>query len=301
MIDRACISVNSVCNLDCPYCHFGSKKNNEKSKLFQFQVDEVDVIINNLFRYISTHGIESFKLGIVGSGEPMLSFEVIKKIVELIGANDHSGVIKLYMITNGTIMTDEHLDFFYKHKDIIEVNFSLDGFEALHNRFRSAFELTMRNIQRYENVFCCKPKINTVVTRDTLLAENELFKFFSENHFINVNFSRVFGVDDPTIEITQQEYLNFLSHASIHGIIARQTMQNSKKYDCTKYGKLCGVGRTNIFITKLGVFPCARFMGNPLFKLGEYHNNLDDIEYKLKRITPVQDGECYYEYNKVGE
>lgn len=300
MIDRACISINAICNLDCPYCHFGKKKNNEKSKLYNFNTPEVDLFINNLESYIEKNQIKTFKLGIVGSGEPMLSFPIIKHLVERLASSQYAPNIQCYMITNGTIMEDEHLDFFYTHKDMIDVNFSLDGYESLHNTNRSDYALVFHNAVRFQEKFGIKPRINAVVTKQSIDNEQSLLAYFKDNGFNRVNFSILFGVKNEDLEVSQQDYQQFVHNASHHGITNRQSNSTEKKYDCTKYGKLCGVGRTNIFITKQGVFPCARFMGNSLFKLGHYNDSFELIEQKLSDIIPVEDGQCFYEFYKIG-
>ena len=60
------------------------------------------------------------------------------------------------------------------------------------------------------------------------------------------------------------------------------------------YGKLCGVGRTNIFITPEGVYPCGRFYKDNRFLLGSYDDEISEIEKKVNLMNPVEDGKCYY-------
>ena len=52
MIDRACISLNAKCNLNCSYCHFGNKKNNFKKEENEFEKDQLKKIIENILNYI---------------------------------------------------------------------------------------------------------------------------------------------------------------------------------------------------------------------------------------------------------
>lgn len=300
MIDRACISINAICNLDCPYCHFGHKKNNANSMEYEFTNDDIYIFYKNLELYILSNNIKQFKLGVVGSGEPMLSFNIIKDLVELVANGNCSKIINIYTITNGTIMEDYHLDFFYTYKEIIEVNFSLDGFKQLHNIYRSNYDITYINILKYEKKFGVKPKINTVVTRNTLVFEDQLFNFYITNGFSRINFSIVFGIKDNHITISQDDYDLFIDRAQKRGIISRQSNQNIRKYDCTKYGKLCGVGRTNIFITKKGIYPCSRFLGLDRYIIGNINLGFDDIERNLDNFISVRDGQCYYEYHNIG-
>ena len=299
MIDRCCISINAVCNLDCPYCHFGSKKNNTQSSQLTFSQSELEDIIRNIELYIEKNKHHIFKIGIVGSGEPMISFEAIRFIVERVSNSDYSNVFKLYTITNGTIMSNEQLDFFYKHRNIIDVNFSLDGYEELHNEFRSDFTATFSNIIKYENIFGEKPIINAVVTKKSLNNDINMLSFFKDSGFNRVNFSMVFGVEETNIGISLKEYEDFLIKASEFGISSRQNMTHEKKYDCTKYGRLCGVGRNNVFITKAGIYPCARFMGNFTYMIGDYNSTFFEIERNNARFIPADDGKCFYETQGV--
>ena len=84
-----------------------------------------------------------------------------------------------------------------------------------------------------------------------------------------------------------------MEYARVSGLNSRQ-FSKEKKYDCTMYGRLCGVGRTNIFITPEGVYPCGRFYKNDKYLLGAYNSPLSDIEKKVSAMKPVSDGKCFY-------
>jgi uncharacterized protein len=100
------------------------------------------------------------------------------------------------------------------------------------------------------------------------------------------------GVDDPTLAITTKEYDNFLFYCESKGIAMRQRRGDIEQvYDCTMYGRLCGVGHTNIFISKKGIYPCGRFFGMSEYKLAEYNTPLDQI----KQLKPLKNNCCFYE------
>ena len=294
MIDRACISLNARCNLRCVYCHFAKKKNNEASKLNEFTVEEVKVFCSNLYCYIKKNKIPSFKLGIVGSGEPLLSFDALKTIVNYFTNSDLRDNIKMYVISNGTLLNEEIVDFFYENKDIIELNISLDGDPEINKKLRGCFP----DFSLYKDKFGHMPKINAVVTKEIILNQERMLSFFVNNSFEMINFSKVFATGDPNIIVSDEEYDSFLKNAQSKGIISRQNIIE-KKYDCAKYGRLCGVGRNNIFITRTGIYPCGRFMDLKEYLLGNWNDSIKDIEIALTKFTPCPDGQCYYEYNKV--
>ena len=79
MVNRVCISINNRCNLNCKYCHFHEKKGSIKT-------DEMDVvaILDNIMEYIDNNGIDVFKIGFVGNGEPLLEYDSLKEYILLL-------------------------------------------------------------------------------------------------------------------------------------------------------------------------------------------------------------------------
>lgn len=295
MIDRICISLNARCNQNCLYCHFSEKKNNVHSVDNEFTPEEIKQFCLNLYDYITEYKLPLFKLGIVGSGEPLLSMNSLKTLVEFFYYSEIRDVMRIYVISNGTLLNADIIDFFFFYKNIVELNISLDGDPETNARFRGA---SYPDLSGYEKKFGCKPRINSVVTQETLLHKTKIISFFRENNFNQINFSKIFGVNDSKIKITDDEYNAFLLYAKSFGIESRQN-HFAKKYDCTKYGNLCGVGRNNVFITRTGIYPCGRFMDLKEYILGSWTDSLKIIENKMGKFIPCPDGECYYEYNEV--
>ena len=295
MIDRACISLNARCNLNCSYCHFAAKKNNARAKDNEFSLDDVAMFCDNLRRYIADNGIKTFKLGIVGSGEPLLSFPQLKAIVRYFYDSEQQDHIKMYTITNGTLFNDEIIDFFYEYRSIIELNVSLDGDPEINKRLRGAFP----NLEIYRRKFGVMPKVNAVVTKEIIRNQQRILSYFVNNDITKINFSKVFATDDPEVAVSDVEYAEFLARAKELGIESRQNVP-TKRLDCAKYGNLCGVGRNNIFIAKTGIYPCGRFMDLAEYCFADWSEPLSDVEVKMKKFAACPDGECYFEYNKVG-
>jgi uncharacterized protein len=295
MIDRACISLNHRCNLHCKYCHFSGKYLQALQDEMEFTDYEVQKIIDNIAEYCRKNNISLFKLGIVGSGEPLLSFVTLATLV--IRAKEiGNGLFKLYTITNGVDLTDEQLNVFKENRDVIDVNFSLDGYEELHNFNRQKFGSTMKSILKYEVLFGHKPIINCTVTKQSLIHSDKLIRFFIDNRFTKINFSIISEVDDKNLVITQSEYNSFLDMCEATGIIMRQRKNTlTPIYDCAMYGKLCGVGQTNIFITRSGIYPCGRFFGMEKYRIADWFENFEAIEQKITTLKDVASGKCFYE------
>ncbi len=290
MIDRCCISINEACDMRCRYCHFETegRRSNSPSR------DDLDYLLSNIESYVKKNSGTTFKIGIVGGGEPMLKFDLLRYIVESLEACEE---IKFYTISNGLHLNKDQIEFFYSHENRISYNVSLDGYESIHdsNRIDSfknpTFSRIMDNIQEYECVFGSKPAINCTVTAQHMIHRKELFDFFVDNGFEDVTFSKLF--DSSLKGVSDEEFEMFLKEAS-ECLNIRQ-IRHSDSFDCCKYGKRCGVGRTNVYFASGKTYPCARFAGMEEYKLGSWQDSLDIIESKLSKYIPVQAGFCYYD------
>ena len=288
MIDRACISLNNNCNLRCRYCHFQDKQHDFTA----FDLSALIAIIENIHSYCETNKIKSFKLGIVGSGEPMLKKKEIFGLLNYISLNGYSE-LKLYTITNGTLLSKEDIEVFYRYRDIIKLCFSLDGYEEIHNYGRAKYSEVMTRINWYKSIFGEGPSINATVNKLSCDNKSDLVTFFKGNDLLNVTFSKLVGYFETDLYITDGEYSEFMEYIKNSELNSRQ-FSKEKKYDCTMYGSLCGVGRTNIFITPEGIYPCGRFYKNDKYLLGSFDSSIEDVESKIKLMKPVSDGKCFY-------
>ena len=291
MIDRACISLNNNCNLKCRYCHFQDKQYDFAS----FGLSDLIQIADNIHNYCMENNIQSFKLGVVGSGEPMIKKNEIFGLLEYI-AKSYYTEMKLYTITNGVLLTKEDIGRFFEYREIIKVCFSLDGYEELHNYGRGKYHELMEKIAWYKEMFGEAPSINATVNKITYENKERVVSFYKGNGLLNVTFSKLVGYFEPDLYITDREYNSFMEYIKKSGLNSRQ-FSNQKKYDCTMYGRLCGVGRTNVFITPEGIYPCGRFYKNDKYLLGDFNSSLSEVERKVKEMKPVADGKCYYTRN----
>jgi len=91
----------------------------------------IDWIFDNVPDDMS--GVE---IGFIG-GEPMLEFDLIKKVIEYTQAKNPSEEYIFYATTNGTVLTDEMKEWLVKHKEIFVLGLSLDGLPDTHNHNRS--------------------------------------------------------------------------------------------------------------------------------------------------------------------
>nr|WP_051456577.1 radical SAM protein [Ruminococcus flavefaciens] len=195
MIDRACISINNRCNLNCSYCHFHTA---EKAVYLAGKEMNVFSILDNIMQHINKYDIEVFKLGFVGNGEPLLDYEALHEYIKYISDYLSANRIAAYTITNGTLITEKMLDFFKENK--VNVGFSIDGIPEIHNQLRcNTHSEVMKAIELYHSVNGYYPSMNCTIGRDVLKKAEDTIAFF-EPFGSRITFSRMIGAGGISLD-----------------------------------------------------------------------------------------------------
>jgi uncharacterized protein len=122
------LNVTQRCNLRCKYCYVenpGSQPTMDEETARK----AVDFITE-------VEDIDGFGISFYG-GEPLLNFPVIKSTIEYatqVGEERGFPEVKYHVTTNGTLLTDEMVDFFCTHD--IDVMVSIDGPADVHDAMR---------------------------------------------------------------------------------------------------------------------------------------------------------------------
>lgn len=99
--ERLIVKLGSRCNLDCPHCHQAQRNYEEHPRLLEW-IRQMD------FKRITFSG-----------GEPTMYWNVLKKYIEAL--DDGNRLFRLP--TNGTLLTDEMVDFFNAHGVYVFVSY----------------------------------------------------------------------------------------------------------------------------------------------------------------------------------
>ncbi|HLP48748.1 MAG TPA: radical SAM protein, partial [Candidatus Kapabacteria bacterium] len=129
-IKKLTLLMGQACNLKCHYC-FNRNKSHIPKKYMSKEVAKAAVDL--LFR--ESNHVETLNIGFYG-GEPMLQFDLIKWIISYTNqkADEFHKTIKYNMTTNGTLLTDEGIQFITENK--IHTTISLDGNREIHDKNR---------------------------------------------------------------------------------------------------------------------------------------------------------------------
>lgn len=126
------------CNLKCAYCfeHFKRPVRME----FPTAKEAVD-------RYLTSEdGVEEVTFEFMG-GEPMISYPLIRRVVEYVESRDWPKAYHFSMSTNGTLFSEKNKSWFIQRKDTFTPMLSLDGTKYVHDLNRSgSYDRVMENI-----------------------------------------------------------------------------------------------------------------------------------------------------------
>ncbi len=134
------------CNLACTYCFVRKEEEHLNDIDEQAVLREIDVF----FEYPGRKKSLSFN-----GGEPLLEWDLVRKTHAYAKrqAKKKGLTLEVIIVTNGTLLTQEHVDFFREND--ISVRISIDGSRETHDRSRpfrakdgtSSFDVIMNNIR----------------------------------------------------------------------------------------------------------------------------------------------------------
>lgn len=148
MLERYVIHVTKQCNCRCIYCY-------EQDKTSTYTWKEIKNLIDEIVKYNKIFGIEFL------GGEPTLAFDLIKQSVEYLQSISDVRVSDYVITTNGTILTDEIVEFLINHPNV-KWAVSLDGTKYMNQlrifntpdekgAFQNTHDVAMDNIYRLLN------------------------------------------------------------------------------------------------------------------------------------------------------
>ena len=179
------LGITENCNLDCCYCVYSGRYSerrvhSNRDMDFSTARKAVDYLKQHNRPEINPPGI-----GFYG-GEPLLRFPFIKKVTEYARRIFPENMLGFTITTNGTIFTDEMLDFFEKNAFFVLV--SLDGPRQYHDRSRKfknnkgSWDCIMKNLEKirkkYPGIFKRRLMLSTTIAPPA--SYKELDDFFSE-------------------------------------------------------------------------------------------------------------------------
>lgn len=292
------ISVTNNCNNACDYCYLGCNNNISKNTI---SLDTIKKIINEYYLYLQDFPIEERFLTIIWhGGEPLImGKEFYEKVLNIQKECNKKFRVKFTngIETNGTLLTEEWVDFLEKNN--FHIGISIDGPEFVHDIHRrdknhnSSFSRTLKGIEILE-----KKKIPfsviSVITDKNYTYYKEMLDFFLKFNYLRyADFLPGYDPDGKIGYLSPENYGNFLISLFDYWIskggseklqiryfddiilkVSNQITKNTP-IGCEIMGR-CGEIQ---YVTEEGeLYPCVTLPQNEDFAMGNFHNeNFSDM------------------------
>jgi len=296
------LSLNHNCNLVCSYCYGGKKSNRPMS--FETAQKALDIG----FAYPSA----GLRLHFFG-GEPLLEFDLMKRIVAEAerGSWERNKPLRMGLTTNGTILSDEAIEFFKEKK--FNLTISIDGVERAHNRHRrfadgtGSYEVVKK---RLEAAIKALGPVNTlsVIHPDTLEDLSDSFNLIASYGVRRISFSPDYDAewDEEALRRLEESLQRLADRAIDHYRKGNHfTIQpfHTKIVSRLKGGlqaeDKCDFGCAELAVAPSGnLYPCDRLIGDDGprqddIRIGHVRTGVDSVKVrKLKQAKDASKPEC---------
>lgn len=214
-VEKLTLQVTQNCNLRCTYCSYSGMYNQRSHSNNIMSYDMMKKSVDFLIK----HSIHSKKvdLGFYG-GEPLLAFDKIKKLIIYIKQKYPYKELTYSLTTNGTIFTDEIIQFLSENE--FNVMVSIDGPKELHDKNRvfsngeGSFDKMMKNLLYIKQKM---PEFFSKISFNTVVAPGHDYKcvsdFFDANEVIEDGMLSVSTLSDfNNKEDIQYDELYFITY-----------------------------------------------------------------------------------------
>lgn len=166
---------NNKCNFHCSYCYSAGGRTNAEIN--------PSVLKAGLRYFLNPQRAkgERLSISVLGGGEPLLSWDILKPVLEetmqMIVQRKVQSPISI--VTNGSICTDEIIQFCLHHQ--ISLSVSFDILEDVQNAQRGFWEKVSVNINRFADAGL-DIALNTVISNENVGRMTEMIEHLAKYH-----------------------------------------------------------------------------------------------------------------------
>lgn len=309
VVKALCLHIAHDCNLACKYCFAEEGEYHGRRKLMSFEVGRkaLDFLITNSGNRVNLE-VDFF------GGEPLMNWEVVKKLVEY-GRSREKEVNKKFrftLTTNGVLLNDEVMDFV--NREMSNVVLSLDGRKTVNDSMRpfrngrGSYDLIVPKFQKLAD---SRNQTNYYI-RGTFTRQNldfsEDIKHFADLGFKQMSIEPVVGEKDELYSIREEDLPKIMEeydklaveyikrYKEGRGFNFFHFMIDLEQGPCV-YKRMsgCGSGTEYLAVTPWGNFyPCHQFVGDEDFLMGNVDSGITrwDISDKFKACNVYSKQKC---------
>jgi uncharacterized protein len=284
------LHLTEACNLNCRYCYH-AEWDVKPGKKEVMRSDVAHRAVDFLFDHAGE--LEEVVLVFFG-GEPLLNFKVIPEVVDYANqkASETGKKINFAITTNGTLLTQEIIDFFQDKN--IGITVSIDGFENVHDRYRRfpdgspSYGILIPKIKNLLNHSEKRPAVARVTLVEDPNKVPQILDHLLDLGFAEVGFAPVttghsdYQLSRHDMDLLLGEFQN-LSQKFLHAAEERKLYGFSNIIDMLvslHQGEVmnypCGAGLGLFSVDPDGrLYLCQRFTGENEFCMGDIFNGFN--------------------------
>ncbi|MDD4165019.1 MAG: thioether cross-link-forming SCIFF peptide maturase [Eubacteriales bacterium] len=309
VIKAVCLHIAHDCNLACKYCFAGKGEYNGERSLMSFEVGKaaLDFLIKN------SGTRKNLEVDFFG-GEPLLNFDVVKKIVAYGREQEalHNKEFRFTLTTNGVLLDDDIMEF--ANREMANVVLSLDGRKEVHDRLRvsrggkGSYDLIVPKFKRMTELRGDREyyirgtytHYNTDFSKDIL--------HMADLGFRELSMEPVVSSPDEPYALTEEDVPKLLDE---YDTLASEMLRRKKTGEgFTFYHYMidlesgpciikrisgCGVGVEYLAVTPEGeLYPCHQFVGNRDYRMGNVFDGVTNtgLQDKFKLCNVYAKEKC---------
>ena len=309
VVKALCLHVAHACNLSCRYCfaHEGEYHGDRGLMPFETGKKALDFLIANSGSRVNLE-VDFF------GGEPLMNWEVVKKLVEYGRSQEeaHNKKFRFTLTTNGVLLNDEVMEFC--NREMGNVVLSVDGRKEVHDHMRpfrnggGSYDLIIPKFQKFaesrnqENYYVrgTFTHYNTDFAADVLHMADLGFKQISVEPVVAPP-SEDYAIRESDLPVIFEQY-DILAKELIRrrregrGFNFFHFMIDLEGGPCI-YKRLsgCGSGTEYLAVTPWGdLYPCHQFVGNEQFCIGNVNDGVvrKDIVKDFANVNVYSKPEC---------
>lgn len=284
VLKAICLHVAHDCNLACKYCFAGKGEYDGPKGLMSFETGKraLDFLVEK------SGTRKNLEVDFFG-GEPLLNWEVCKKLVEYGRSieKEHGKNFRFTLTTNGVLVNDEVIEFC--NKEMGNVVLSLDGRKETHDRLRTtcngkgSYDLIVDKFKKFANarnqadyyMRGTYTHYNTDFSKDIIHMADLGFKELSIEPVVS-DPTEPYALKENDLPILKEQY-EILADEMLrryrngNGFTFYHYMIDLNSGPCiVKRISGCGVGTEYMAVTPSGeLYPCHQFVGDEKFLLGD--------------------------------
>lgn len=134
--------LNEKCNFHCKYCYSAEGRSSQ-----ELNINQIEIMLSYFLSSERT-AVKERTVMFMGGGEPVLSWELLEQATLFAEhvAKEQDIIVHFSLTTNGSIMSDEMLQFLKEHNFTVQISFEI--LPDVQNEQRGCYDAVANNLQR---------------------------------------------------------------------------------------------------------------------------------------------------------